>query len=515
MNKKLLIIVFIILSCAVYYANEQWFIYDIDDYAFSTVTQCVTHEDGSMSMTHDRPINSLADIVASQAACYQCYNGRFLLHGMVQWLCGTQPAWIVVVFNTLMWGVLIVMMILLCCRNMRLTWPRMLIPLGALWLLMPSSLQMFLGSVSGSADYLWTSAISMLFIYFFHRPKANRNDGYGTLSNVFLILLSLIAGAMQESYSIGIGAGLVVYLIINKLRLPVIEWAMIVTYLIGAALITLAPANFVRAEMLGHHLHIEALVAAVKTPVFSLMILALTISWFINRQAVKTLLRDNTVIVVALIVNFSFAVFIAYTGPWQLTSVAMCSTILLIQLLYRLLDAHHLALKTIALLLMAGTLYIATIQYHYRSHMWEIQNDMFVQAKASTDGIISMHKAFDFNRVYEQSLLAPLYRQYTRNFARALINDDQKCGNSMMSKFLTKCSKPGLVKALLPNTPQHIEQMFDTTTMQINGIKAVRCEDYIIVRNMEDDSIIATEPCQQYNYRDNKYNVYISSKLGF
>ena len=512
MNKKLSLLLFVLLGCALYCANEQWFIYDIDDYAFSTVTAGVANADGTTSMSHERPVDSLADAVTSQATCYKLYNGRFLIHGMVQWLCGTQPAWVVVLLNTLAWGLLIASMALLCCCGMRLTWTRMLISLSALWLLMPGATYMFMGSVTGAADYLWSGAMTLLFLWAFYRCESPAT-GVRVLVSVMLTLLALVAGAMQESFSIGVSAGLVVYAIVRKLHMPARQWAMIVAYLLGTTLIVFAPANFLRADMMGHSLHPEVLIAVAKYPVFDLMVLAMVVAWFVNRQVVKDVISGNLVIAVALVVNLLFAMCVAFTGPWQLTSVALCSMVLLLQVLYRLFINSRWFLVTLAVPLMAGTVWIASVQYRYRSHMWNIQREMFSQALTSGDGLVSLHKAFDFNRAYESSWLAPVYRQYTRNFARALINDDQECGNSMMSKFLTNCANPALVKALLPATPQRIERFFNSSSMRVDGIKAVRCEDYIIVRDNMIERSPAVEPCQEYAFNGLNYYVYIASEL--
>ena len=110
MKTKTRIFLWLLLAvgCLLYCAMERWFVYDIDDYGFSTVSQLAIGADGSTLVTNDVPVTSLADAIRSQLVSYRYYNGRFLIHGLVQWLCGTQPAWMVVALNTCLWGLLLV-----------------------------------------------------------------------------------------------------------------------------------------------------------------------------------------------------------------------------------------------------------------------------------------------------------------------------------------------------------------------------------------------------------------------
>lgn len=507
MSKKILLLLFVALCCTLYCVEEQWFIYDIDDYAFSTITE-LPGVDGT-SLTHTRPVDSMGDAIESQVACYQIYNGRFLIHGITQWLCGTQPAWVVVLINTIAWGLLIVCMSLLCCGGMRsLTLSRLTIVLCTIWLLMPSSAKMFLGSVTGAADYLWGSAITMLFLVVYYKFSSMEHGNPSRFVVLLLVLLAFIAGTIQESFSIGISAGLIVHALVNRHHQGNVSRMMIAGYVVGTMVCCLAPANFSRADMMGHHLHVEALIDAAKIPVFSFMVIALVVAWVVNRSIVKYVIREHLVAVVAIVVNLAFAFLVAYTSSWQLTCVAMCSTIVLLQLVFRLLDAKRWIISCAAIVLALGTAGIAWTQYNYRRHMWAIEQRMFSQALAPGDGLISLSEAFEADRSYMQSPLAPFYRLYTSNFARALINDNQRCCNSMLSKFLTNCSNPSLVKGLLPATASEIEHMLDASTTRENGVTVVRCEDYVISRQELMSHESPLEPNREYDYNGKRYYIY-------
>ena len=106
-SKKWLLAVFVILATVLYFLQDQWFTRDIDDYGFSTIMELVNLPDGSRIIVHDQPVNNLGDALRSQVTAYQDYNGRFLVHAVVQWFSGTKGDTFIAVANTLMWALMI------------------------------------------------------------------------------------------------------------------------------------------------------------------------------------------------------------------------------------------------------------------------------------------------------------------------------------------------------------------------------------------------------------------------
>ena len=112
-SKKWLLAAFVIIASVLYFMQDQWFTRDIDDYGFSTIMELVDLPDGSRIIIHEQPVNSLGDALHSQVNAYQQYNGRFLVHTVVQWFSGTKGDTFIAVANTLMWALMMVCFVLL------------------------------------------------------------------------------------------------------------------------------------------------------------------------------------------------------------------------------------------------------------------------------------------------------------------------------------------------------------------------------------------------------------------
>ena len=112
-SKKWLLAAFVIIASVLYFMQDQWFTRDIDDYGFSTIMELVDLPDGSRIIIHEQPVNSLGDALRSQVNAYQQYNGRFLVHTVVQWFSGTKGDTFIAVANTLMWALMMVCFVLL------------------------------------------------------------------------------------------------------------------------------------------------------------------------------------------------------------------------------------------------------------------------------------------------------------------------------------------------------------------------------------------------------------------
>ena len=449
---------FVIIASVLYFVQDQWFTRDIDDYGFSTIMELVDLPDGSRIIIHEQPVNSLGDALRSQVNAYQQYNGRFLVHAVVQWFSGTKGDTFIAVANTLMWALMMVCFVLLSFGKKRLDVANLVIAFGVIWLLMPNALKMYLGSISGTTNYLWASAGNLLVLLLYDRIQ-RRDTPVALASGIVAALLALIVGSLQESFSIGIAAGLLVHALIHRGRVPRMAWAIAIGYAIGAAFCIFAPASFVRAGIMGKGLRWYALIDLMKVPVVALTLLAFIVAALTRRNLVTRILKDNIVIITAIVVNLLFAIIIAYTGAWQLTCISLLSAILLLQLFSHAIT-HRWTKIALACVAACCTIAIYSVQYGYRHRMWNLEQAMFNEARTSQDGIINMGEALEIDRPYNASRLAPLYRQYLKNPFEGLITNEQLNGPSLLSKFLTREAKTDLVTAFLPDSPQHIEDLF-------------------------------------------------------
>lgn len=506
---NLILFIFVIIGTVLFYLQDQWLIRDIDDFSFSTINEYTVGDDGSQYVAHVNPVTSLGDAINSQKVAYVEYNGRFIIHTLSQWFNGTKSTGFVALFNSVFWAILLACFVLLSYGRERLSVSRLVIAFAVLWLLMPNALVMMTGAITAAADYLWTGAAN-LFILLLFSKICHRERALPLLSTIGVAVVALVVGAMQESFSIGIAAGLVVYALLHRKRLSRAAWVLIAFYIIGTLLITLAPANFKRSDSLGHFIRWYVFIDLLRVPVVSLTLLFTVITLFLRPGVVIDVFKRNTVILIAILVNLAFAVLIAYTGPWQLTCISLLCAILLLQMGSQLITGRK-TLAVIASVAAIATLAVYSVQYWHRHEMKLVEQAMYHDALGGKDGLIDLSKAFDVDRPFSESRFAPLYRQYLRNPFETLIINDQLSGVGLLSKFLTKCSKPALIQALLPDSAEKIAQLFESGAKHTVGdAEAIDLYCFTITRGADEsaDHIESATVRQQWQYDGKFYKLY-------
>ena len=506
---RFILTLFVIVGTILFYLQDRFLIRDIDDFAFSTINELVVNDDGSRHLVHVNPVNSFSDAVKSQQAAYLDYNGRFIIHTLSQWFNGTKSTGFVALFNSMFWAILLACFALLSFGRERLRVSHLVIAFAVLWLTMPNASIMMIGSITAAADYLWTSAVSLLILLLFGKI-CHKEEPISLPATIALAVLALIAGALQESFSIGISAALVIYGLVNRKRLSRAAWIMIIFYVLGTMFITFAPANFKRSDLLGHYIRWYVFTDLLRVPVVSLTLLLTIITMFIRPGVVIDVLKRNTIILIAILVNLAFAVLIAYTGPWQLTCISLLCAILLLQMGSQLITGRK-TLAVIACVAACATAAVYSAQLWQRHEMKNIEQAMYQEALSGQDGLIDLSKAFDVDRPFRESPIAPLYRQYLRNPFETLIINDQLYGVGLLSKFLTKCSNPELITALLPDSAENISKLFESGKSRMVGdAEAIDLYNFTITRGADEDAdrIESATVRQQWQFGDLFYKLY-------
>ena len=508
-TRNWLLLAFVIIGTVLFLLQDVWMVRDIDDYGFSTLNELRINEDGQRYLVHVKPVLSFADAVKSQQAAYFDYNGRFLIHTLSQWFNSMEGTTLPIIVNTLSWALLLVCFVLLSFGRKRLDAPWLVIAFAVLWLTMPNSLHMMIGSITAAADYLWTGAANLFILLLFYR--ITQNDRSSSWPKALLIgACALIAGAMQESFSIGISAGLIIYALMNRKKMSREAWVLVGCYVIGTALVALAPANFKRSDMLGHMVRWYVLTDLLRAPIVPLTLLTTLIALFIKPAEVIRVFKDNIIMVVAIVVNVLFAIFIAYTGAWQLTCVLLLCAILFLQLLSTLIT-NKIVKKVLAILAALAVIGVYCLQYNYRRGMWQVEQKMYQQAREGI-GLIDLKRSYDIDEPYRQSRLAPLYRQFLRNPHETMILNNQQNGVSLLSKFLTRCENPELVQALLPESPENIKNRFLSGECdRVGEADAEAVQSFTVTRGDQENADQlegVVVPCQQWEYDGKWYKLY-------
>ena len=236
----------------------------------------------------------------------------------------------------------------------------------------------------------------------------------------------------------------------------------------------------------------------------------MVVSSFIRPAIVLDIIKSNIVIVVSIVVNLLFAIFVAYTMAWQLTCISLFSAILLLQLYHRLISNKALKIG-VACLAACFTMVVYVPMYGYRQDVWKAQHQMMDDALTSKTGLISLKQAFEIDKKYANSRLAPILWIYLRNQVTPLVSNDQYVLPSMLSKYLTHCSNPHLIQALLPDEAQVIADAFNSdNTFKLAGNEAVYFDAYTVIRNKDSNSCQLENhvPCQSWDYNGMSYQLF-------
>ncbi|MDE6006130.1 MAG: hypothetical protein K2G67_01055 [Muribaculaceae bacterium] len=182
------------------------------------------------------PMRNLKDILISQINHYYIWNGRFIVHFIVQLFCGILGKILFSLCNAVMWVLLIREMAKLISKgrisvkSLAISTLMCILIFGGLTFTPPFAI-----------NYVWVAYVDLLWLRYFFTWR-RRHAG-----RIFLLaILSLIAGQLHEGFSIPICGGVLIWLISKKFKISKTQWLMGILYGIGAIILIAAPGNFSR-----------------------------------------------------------------------------------------------------------------------------------------------------------------------------------------------------------------------------------------------------------------------------
>lgn len=192
-------------------------------------------------------LTGINDIITSQKLLYANWSGRIIVLGLVQ-LFLFLGKWIYDISNSLIF--IGVICLILKLRKNSITYLNITVVVSILFLFIID----FGESVfwlSGSLNYLWPSFIMLLFILKFNNIYDN-NRKIGLADKLKILLLAFLGGACQENTTFLVGVWLFMHLILNFKNLKTYKekyniLLIYISFILGAALLLLAPGNFKRA----------------------------------------------------------------------------------------------------------------------------------------------------------------------------------------------------------------------------------------------------------------------------
>lgn len=202
------------------------------DYAF------IIHDNVWTSSGH---INSLSDLLQSQAVHWTNANGRAVAHTLVQLFCGVLGQGAFVVCNALVYCLFVWLVVRMAgvrkplSNPMAIATAAVLTPLCFLTKMMPSC----------QIGFVWMFCLSLLWLHLFvSRPRC------GWLATAGIALLGLLAGNGQEALSIGLSGALAIWMIRRRGAVGLRRGLWIVFYWLGTASSCFSPGTLGRAGRL-------------------------------------------------------------------------------------------------------------------------------------------------------------------------------------------------------------------------------------------------------------------------
>lgn len=265
-------------------------------------------------------IKSFSDIVQFQKEHYFTTNGRFLTHTIVQLFAGLWGKNIFNIANTLVYLAMIIS--LLKITNVSLKNLKgatiLLILITILWFFLPDQyITSFM--IAGSLNNIWATVFVLFFLYHYMKFVKQTDHKYNTLLYVGLCFYAFLSSILVELYSIPLFPTMfIATLFIYKKRSPRVV-ILLLFFLVGTLIITLAPGNFIRFSKTG----MEKISLAKQIFNFSILYfttaypyvvlgIILYYRWIIKRK-IKYFFIENSFWLIFMIISLGF---IMLSGAW-------------------------------------------------------------------------------------------------------------------------------------------------------------------------------------------------------
>ena len=226
-HKAACIIVILAIGCIIYCLNVFTPLF-CDDWHYAFIFG-----------THDR-ISSLNDIFISQYSHYFSFNGRYIVHSIVQLFDGILGKQVFNVCNTLMFITFLLALTLIVPNRKGNTFKIVSLAFILVFLMMAGFKYDFLW-MSGSVNYLWVATAMLVFHHFLEKESV---PGWAYAP---LALLGFICGWSNEAFVVGLGAAYFVFFITHRHLLTGHRRSMLIAFYLGACLLVFAPGSVHRA----------------------------------------------------------------------------------------------------------------------------------------------------------------------------------------------------------------------------------------------------------------------------
>ena len=188
---------------------------------------------------------TVGQYIKTMPAFYMHVNGR-IADMMLRFTTSLLGMQVFNVMNTLVFALMVHLMASIVSRK-RSVWLLLLIEAYVLLLIpFPGETMLWM---AGAFNYMWSctatlAVVKLLLVY----GDREDHDPLRWWQGMLLGVAGFVAGAMNESFSAAVVAGLVCYCTIYRKKLCAAQWIIIVAYVLGLVLVVLSPGAWARLD---------------------------------------------------------------------------------------------------------------------------------------------------------------------------------------------------------------------------------------------------------------------------
>lgn len=344
------------------------------------------------------PIRNFRDVMMSQASHYMNENGRLPAHVLVQSFAGIWGRTAFSIADALMMAGMLVLTVrfismapgLEKAREKSIIYVSVTI-LMMVFFPMPTVLYY---SVSMSLNYLWACVLFVAMLLIFMAGRSDANSGWNKVVDTGGIIVAFLCGWWNEAFSVPASGGLLLYWIIRRDLNRRQKW-MVVSLIIGTAILAFAPGTLMRAARMGASGGIKGSVMMLidcyldVTFIWILVMVAVITLVSPLRRNIRSFIRGNLLTVCILLVALVFSVY-AHTYSHSLFLVEYLSMVLLIRIGWKMcrglnnIGYWSIVAASLLMLIFAGFEYYAGV---CDRQAWNEYREMEARYDISTDGV--------------------------------------------------------------------------------------------------------------------------------
>lgn len=413
-------------------------------------------------------ISSVKDILLSQADAYMTWNGRFLVHSLVQLFVTIGGLELFYICSTLFFVVLLMSGRYLLGR-INGGFNSNILFLVSLYLFMPLIGSTFFGDCAWTVNYMYSCAVYTFFLsVYYHIDKDHVL--YNHAVNVGLFLFGVICGSWQESFSIGISAALLIvhgYQLCKKqsIKNQLSLFWLVIGFGVGACIGIFAPGNFCRLNSIGGSEHLAFSFSSIvsqflgifKTyPILLLLLLVLVVAFIIDIKSNEKcfFINQHKLLIISIIIGLLFAICVVSSGGRQFSMVILFAIIIIIAFLQQYVSSWlQKGNKVIWIIgiIFCVCIYFPSLYYTYLLH--KAEENLFIEVSHNPSSIVI---DTEFETVDRCIIGASPIRRFINTYQTTNDIYENLYFTEMLSGWITKGEIDTICTLLLPESKENI-----------------------------------------------------------